>query len=148
MCVHRSCRSRASIIILRPCMAPYILICPVYEIRGNNRKLLTADFCFYTACKRSCWKVMFSLVSVCPQGVDEHALFNFLPGGGEYAWSHVPSREGVDMCRVVGMYRGVACPGGGYIRGWVCMGPWSYTHLRHGTCKVYHPEGTPSGTDI
>ena len=55
------------------------------------------------------WKVMFSLVSVCPQGVDEYA-WSHVPSRGGYIWSLVKFGSGgcvwgMGMSKVVGMSR-------------------------------------------
>ena len=78
----------------------------------------------FTARNSSCRKVMFSQVSVCPQGV------------GGYTWSQVPS-EGRG-----GYVRGVY-PGGGYTRGMLGIPEGGYT--RGQGVGMYTPQDTGPG---
>ena len=89
-------------------------------------------------------KVMFSLVSVCPQ--TGGYAWSHVPSGGVPAWSQVPSRwwvcpggwvywrkvyQGVRYTRGSGIPEGVY-QRGVYQRGWVCCGGM-YTHPTPGT---------------
>ena len=99
---------------------------------------ITAEL-IITTCHRCCRKVMFSLVSVCPQG-------------GVHAWSQVPLGGGC-ACLVSGPFQGCACLVPGPF--WGCM-PGPRFLLRVGMPGT-HPTGRytpqkvkvhPLGTDI
>ena len=102
----------------------------------NYSKNIIFSISIFTARNGSCEKVMFSLVSVCPQGM------------GGYVWFHLSS----GVLSMLGPFWGWVCPGGGQVGmpdpislwgdeyawfqvpsggGWVCPG-WVCT--RGGVC--------------
>ena len=79
----------------------------------------------FTACQRSCGKVMFSQVSVCPQrGREGISGPRSILGGGKYTQG------------IVGIQTGVGIQGGRYISGGVSIqrgGGWYTRYLPPGT---------------
>ena len=108
------------------------LILPAFRVLFPMSITIVQSMWLITARQRSCGKVMFLLVSVCPQGVSISGPMSF-PGG----WvSLVPGPlqgGGVDMSRGwVCPEDGCVCAGGGYP-----LLPPCHWHLVAATCAVY-----------